>query len=469
MVYEPGFGEWLSKKRRTLGLTQKELAHQINIAAITLRKIEAEQRKPSVTIAQTMARALAIPADQYDSFIRFARGDWQSVPVVLSASIPLTDSTSGYAPLLPFHRSGLVGREKEIDGILRTIADERVRLVTLIGPPGVGKSRLADEVAHRLNLQFPARVRYLDLAAVDDPGLLDEYLFQSVDLDRLDSPFFYRPERQLAGKSIILVIDNAEHVAHLLAHRVDQLVQKSPGLQLLVTSREAFHIDGEVIFSISPLEYPHSHGVYSLDAETISQFSAVKLFVNCAQAVHPGFMVDLRNAHDIAAICDHLDGLPLALELFASRMRIMTPHALLSRLNSHFMLHSTLPRCLPVYHQTLQLAIDRSYSLLTLDEKLLFTYLSIFNGEFSLEMVESAFSATPPHNVIADLLLTLVAKSLIQVKFNQDGEPLFSMLTTIHNFATVHLRDFEQDDAAHIQFPLEVPGQSRAMHNVKYR
>jgi predicted ATPase/DNA-binding XRE family transcriptional regulator len=463
MVSEPGFGEWLSKQRKILGLTQKELAREINIAVITLRKIEAEQRKPSITIAQLIARFLAIPADQYNAFLRFARGEWQSLPALQSESVPW-DSTGLPSPKnIPVHHTRLVGRDYEANTLLRQFENENARLVTLIGPPGVGKSRLAIEVMHSFDQKFHDGAYYVDLATVDSHEQLERYMLQILGFSKPPSENpLHSIEVRIATKQIFMVIDNAERFIENVAPLIDQMIQACPNLKICVTTREALHIEGEVLLTVSPLEFPTSQKVDSTDFETLLQYPAVKLFIESARVFQPDFSFNLNNIKDIAELCEYLDGLPLAIELLASRMRVMTPHSLIPRLDQQFLLRSHEQHVVPAYHSTLQDAIDRSYDFLKLDEKLLFSYLSIFCEEFTLEMVESAFTVTPSHNVIADILSSLLDKSLIQETYPENGEPHFTMLNIIRQYAAERLKDFEQHEVAPAQFSLDIPSYSKA-------
>lgn len=454
MVYEVSFGEWLSRRRKSLGLTQVALAEKINCAVITLRKIEAEQRRPSLQIAGRIAQVLCVPSSEQKSFLRFARGEWLSTPPVEMVHIPWrTTGTAPWSrPIVP--HTSFVGRSKEISELSQIVVKPAVRLVTIVGAPGVGKSRLADELCRRMALHFPGGVFSISLATHADTAEIESALLQAIKSDQnLQGSLPQSLANEIASKRILLVLDDLEHIIQNARQVVYHLIQSYPNIKILAASRAPLHVAGELLFRLSPLDLPDEYQVHSLDLEVLSRVASLELFSACARVFQPGFNINPENVKEVVAICEQLDGLPLAIELVAPRLRLLSPQSLLVHLSSQFVLQSSAPDYLPENHATLQKAVDRSYALLTVDEKRLFTYLSIFPGSFTLGMVEAAFSATPPHNVIADLVVSLLDKSLVHQLTSAQKEPQFTLLKVIRLYAAEHLKDFNQDAVASWQIP----------------
>jgi predicted ATPase/DNA-binding XRE family transcriptional regulator len=463
-MYELSFGEWLSQRRKAFGLTQNELAEKIYCAVITLRKIEAGERRPSAQIAERIGQILGVPLSDQNAFLHFARGEWQSTPAL--EPVPYQWEILKPITQYPVHlnRNAFVGRSREIIEVSRYLTDTDAQLITLVGAPGVGKSRLSNEVIRKLGPEFPDGISAVSLADLSDPNVLQATLLQAIGMNTTAELYHIsQPNSETPKKRMLLVLDNVEHLISFLGPLVYQLLRAFPDMKILATSREPLHIAGEVIYSLSPLELPDERQKRLMDVELIRQNSALKLFEECARTFQPDFAISSENVNEVTAICERLDGLPLAIEVVASRIRLMTPQSLLAHLTSQFMLQSTGPGYLPAYHKTLERAIDRSYTLLSLEEKRLFTYLSVFNGFFTLEMVETAFSATPPHNIIADLMSSLLEKSLIQPVSIKRGEPHFGLLNIIQQYAADHLKDFDQDAVARLHFPPVFPSYSTSV------
>jgi predicted ATPase/transcriptional regulator with XRE-family HTH domain len=465
MVNDVSFGEWLSRRRKTFGLTQKELAIKINCAEITLRKIEAEQRRPSLQIAESIAQALDIPLDEQNTFLRFARGDWQAVPSGGTQSYPWNTPELSERVRVPVPLTPLIGREGELDTLKGDILSGNHQLITLVGSPGVGKSRLSFEVINSLKNDFPDGIFFVPLASIDRPDLLEPAILRSFEFNRTHAKSLRGwIKAGNANKRMLIILDNIELLIENARSVVYELLQSCPNLKILVTSRQALQIAGENIQSISALAYPSETDFQSLDFNTLSQFPAVKLFTEQVRMTMPNFSVDQANYTEIAELCRQLDGLPLAIELIAGRLQLMTLRSLLARLSNQFVLHTTATHGLPAHQKTLQQTIDRSYVLLSLEEKRLFTYLSVFTGTFTLETVEQSFSATSPHNALTDIMSSLLEKSLIQKTMDEQGESHFTLLNTIRRFAAEHLKDFNQGSIETIQYPLDFLRYSSEIH-----
>ncbi len=254
----------------------------------------------------------------------------------------------------------------------------------------------------------------------------------------------------IGDKQLLLVLDNCEHLIEDIAPLVSDLLKICPRLRILATSREGLRIPGEWLFSVPALEMPKAAS--TLNLETVSRFPAMILFAERARAVYPDFTLNAENIQPVAAICARLDGLPLAIELIAARVRLMSPQALLERLTESFVLSADGRRAVSARHKTLGEAIGWSYDFLSPEEQRLFTGLGVFSGGFTLEAAESIFSSKSSDNPlvkkpVSDLILSLSDKSLLQRTYDDQGEARFSMLVTIRNYALSCLHDlgFEEE------------------------
>jgi predicted ATPase len=337
---------------------------------------------------------------------------------------------------LPVPVTACVGREKEIGAVKELLLRNDVRLVTVTGPGGIGKSRLALEIARDLGDSFPSGIYFVSLAAVSDPQLIHLVIAQALGLRETggQSPSESLQEflRNSLSAPLLLLIDNFEHVlaaAPLLA----ELLSVSPNLKLLVTSRAALHVYHEQEFPVPPLALPDSKSLPPL--EVIAQSPAIALFVQRAAAVKPNFTLTDDNAAAVAEICTRLDGLPLAIELAAARAKLLSPAAMCTRLASRLQLLTGGARDLPARQQTLRQAIDWSYDLLTEAEQKLFRRLSVFQGGCTLEAVESVCDTKQDLGLdVLDGMASMVDKSLVRQMEQADGEPRFVMLETIREY-----------------------------------
>jgi transcriptional regulator with XRE-family HTH domain len=362
------FGDWLKHKRRALDLTQAALAGRVGCSAAAIRKLEAEERRPSAQIVERLAEIFEIPQDQQTAFLRFARGDVRSMPSETKEDFPWHASAAPAHSNLPATVTSLIGRQQEIGEVREYLSKDNLRLVTLIGPPGIGKTRLSLEVARRALLDFPDGVFFIALASLDDPSLIALTVAQALN--------FVEVKRQsgteqlsdgIRGKQMLLVLDNCEHLIEDVAALVSLLLSTCPHLKVLTTSRESLRIPGEWIYAVPAFDLPAEHS--SVNVEGASQYPALVLFVERARAVRAGFSLTSENIKTITAICARLDGLPLVIELMAARMRLLSPQELLDRLTGQFMLTADGMRAASERQKTLQHAIDWSYQLLPPEEQ----------------------------------------------------------------------------------------------------
>lgn len=354
---------------------------------------------------------------------------------------------------LPLASTPLIGREQDVAGVRAHLMREDTRLLTLVGPPGIGKTRLALQVAAEVNGLFDDGAFFAPLAAITDPDLVLPTIGQALNLD--DAGGRVWPERLrdfLRDKSILLVLDNFEQVV-AAAPQVSQLIAACPRLKILATSRTALRVRAERQFPVHALELPDLAHLPS--AAALARHSAIALFLDRAQAVAPDFEIDEANASAVAHIVHRLDGLPLALELIAARVKVLSPPMLLERLSGRLLLQSDSLRDADERQRTLMSAIAWSYNLLTPQEQMLFRRLGVFAGGWTLEAVELVCVAADPDGEsdrtdrtfsthateCLDVLTSLVTKSMVvrQVTSHAHDEPRYTLLETIREYAVVQL------------------------------
>jgi predicted ATPase/DNA-binding XRE family transcriptional regulator len=425
LTRKASFGQWLKQRRKALSLTQEDLARRIGCAAVTLRKIEADERRPSEQIAELLAQQLSIPADELKIFIRFARAE--------TAGVPVFGKISFHSPTnLPPQPTLLIGRDADVAAIYKRLLLPESRLLTLLGPPGIGKTRLAQQAAAEVLDAFAHGVFFVALAPISDASLVVTTIANTLGIPNAGPQ---TPQERLKlflrDKQMLLVLDNFEQILSA-APQIGELLAACPLLKILVTSRAPLRIRPERQFPVPPLDLPDLDPLP--DVENLAQYSAVTLFLERAQAVKPDFALVQDNAPTVAAICSRLDGLPLAIELISARVKLLPPTALLERLSGRLMLQSDGLRDIEPRHRTLNNAIDWSYQLLSVDEQVLFRRIGVFEGGWTLDAAE----AVCVHNLslhVIDGLASLLDKSLIKQEAMSDGSPRFMMLETIREYA----------------------------------
>jgi predicted ATPase/class 3 adenylate cyclase len=337
------------------------------------------------------------------------------------------------AHALPVQTTTLIGREREVAEITRLLLRDDVRLVTLTGPGGIGKTRLAVEVARRLAEDGQMAVAFTELAPIADPTLVPHAIAGAVGVrERAGRPLLETLAEVLRPARLLLVVDNCEHVVAGCAAVAQALRRACPDLCILATSRAPLEVSGEVTWSV-PLLAVSADGAPGSAAPALAE--AVQLFVDRARLTRPGFGLTDKNAEVVEEICRRLEGLPLAIELAAARIRLLPPDAMLARLDQRLRLLVGGPRDLPQRQQTLRDAIAWSYDLLNDAEQMAFRRLGIFAGGFSLDAAETV--CTPAANLL-DLLDSLLAKNLLRQE-RTTGEPRFTMLETIREYAREQL------------------------------
>jgi predicted ATPase len=343
-----------------------------------------------------------------------------------------------------------VGREQETAALEDLIVREGARLVTLTGPGGVGKSRLMVEAARRLGPGFADGCRFVELAPVSAPDLVAPTIAAGLGLSTSADQLIADLESYLRPRRLLLALDNFEQVVEA-ALLLTELLAAAPGLAMLVTSRTVLRLSGEHEFPVPPLPVPPAGA--DPDPEQLRRYASVSLFAERAHAAVPGFELTSGNAEAVAEICRRLDGLPLAIELAAARVKLLPPQALLSRLGQRFSLLTGGARDLPERQQALKNTLDWSFDLLSAAEQALFARLGVFAGPFSLAAAE-AVGADPREGQaerpgqVMDTLGSLVDSSLVRPG-TRGGEPRFSLLETIREYALGRLREGDDWRQAH--------------------
>jgi len=419
---------------------QDSRGHKIGCATITLRKIEAEERRPSLPIIEQLTKIFEIPENEQKNFLKFSRGDWKKAPGETAEETPWTRSQAGSKAKnnLPMQLTSFIGREQEINEIIGSILEHR--LVTLTGVGGVGKTRLALKTAADLLDQFRDGVWFVELAPLNDPSLVEQIIVSTLIIpERQGLSTLKRLKDFLRSKKLLLVMDNCEHLITACAEIVDTVLSNSPGVKILATSREPLGISGEMIWQVSPLSPPDIDQPPTL--EQLSQYEAVQLFIDRAMLVQPDFLLTQNNASAVTQICYRLDGIPLAIELAAARARILSVEQIASRLDDRFRLLTEGSRTALPRQQTLQAAIDWSYELLPEEECVLFRQLSVFAGGWTLEAAEQVCAGDQlASDQILDILLHLADKSLVMAR-TQETHPRYYMLETVRQYAHERLEE----------------------------
>jgi predicted ATPase/DNA-binding SARP family transcriptional activator len=335
---------------------------------------------------------------------------------------------------LPVPITSFIGREREVEEIIKLLGAHR--LLTLTGSGGVGKTRLAIESAKRLMDDFSDGVWWVELVGLNDPSLLSQEVAKAVGVREIPNrPMGEILLEQLQSKDTLLVLDNCEHLIGACAQLVDRLLSRCKNLKILTTSREALDILGETTWAAPALTLPSSED--NLSAKTLRTFESVRLFAERAEAIQPRFVLTDQNAGAALQICRRLGGMPLAIELAAARVKMMSPDDIAKRLDDRFSLLTSGNRTALPRHQTLRAAIDWSYELLTGAEQILFSRLSVFAGGFTLDAAEAicGFGELRSAEVL-DLLGRLVDKSLVSAEITPvTATSRYRLLETIRQYA----------------------------------
>src|SRR5215203_4099896 len=392
----------------------------------------------------------------------------------LPSEFPPLRTLDAYRNNLPLQPTPLVGREKEASEVCDLLRAEETRLLTLTGPGGIGKTRLALQAAADLLDEFPDGAFFVPLATLTEAELLPPAVAEMVGVKETgEQPLDEGIKDYLSERRLLLVLDNLEQVLGA-APAVTELLAVAPGLKVLATSRAPLALYGEHEYAVPPLSLPDVRQLPDIAA--LSQYAAVSLFIERAQAAKAEFEVTSESAPAVAEICVRLDGLPLAIELAAARIKMLPPKAMLQRLSSRLKLLTGGARDLPERQRTLRATIEWSFALLDEGEQLLFGRLAVFSGGRTLEAIETICDAEGDLPVEAfEGVSSLVDKSLLRQEEGPNGEPRFVMLETVHEFARDKLEESaeaEQIKRAHAQYFLtlaeEAPPELRSPDQLEW-
>ena len=435
------FGAQLRALRVAAGFTQEELA---TIAGLSVHAVSAlergERRRPHVDTIRALVAALDLAGPVRDALVLSARASDHD-----TAANELTSSS------LPIALTGLLGRDEDISTLRQWLRDPAARLITLVGAGGVGKTRLALAIAQSLVEEDAFRVVFVELATVHDPAFVGPAIAEALGMSDMTAVDLLRGVRGACDGRLptLLVLDNCEQVLDA-APLVADLLSSVPALRLLATSRAPFRMRGERLYTVGPLEL--EAGADAIAPADLSHAPAVRLFVERVRDVEPAFRLTLANAGTVTAICRRLDALPLALELAAPWMKVLTVDDLLQRLERDVLLPPAGPRDLPERQQTMNATVAWSYQLLDRHEQRAFRQIASLPGRFPIEAAAAVLGDTDAASGLDETLAAtaaLIDKSLLhRVETGVEQRPLYQMLETVRAFAALELAESGEADAA---------------------
>jgi len=432
------FGQLLRQYRLAAGLTQDGLAEKAGLSTRGLSDLERGLRhSPHPDTVRRLGDALALDGEKRSALAA------SGVTARHQRHAPEPGPNRLRESSLPTPLTSFVGREQERAALAPLL--RKRRLLTLVGTGGVGKTRLALQLAHEVKDAYTDGVCFVDLAALAQPDLVAPALASSLGIAEHDGQTPAATLVQaLRTRQLLLVLDNCEHLVQAYAEIVDALLRSAPRLRVLATSREPLGVEGETTWPVPPLSLARPEAA----AEDQATSDAVRLFVERAQAVRPEFLLSEDNLTAVMAICRTLDGIPLALELAAARLRVLSPEEMLARLGQGLSVLAGGSRTVSERHRTLRAAVDWSYGLLSHSERELFDRLSVFAGSWTLEAVEAVCAADPIEQPdVLDLLTSLVDKSLAMVE-SYRGQGRYRLLGPLCQYAAERLSARGADEVA---------------------
>ena len=406
-----GFGSLLRRHRLAAGLSQGALAERARMSLDAISALErGHRRTPQRATLALLAGALALDDEQRAQFEAASR-PLRSLPRSGVVTVGPWSGTSATTNNLPIHRTSFVGREQDIADVTDLLG--RQRLLTILGSGGVGKTRLALHVGAQLLDRYPDGVWFVDLAPISDPELVSSVTAQALGMSqqqgrRVDEAI----PQWLKRKKLLLIFDNCEHVAETVAHLAASILTTAPEVQILTTSRQTLAIAGETVHRLRSLSLPAEGAGLAVDEAL--RYSAIVLFSDRAKAADTRFALTENTAPIVAEICRHLDGMPLAIELAAARVNVLSIPSLAQRLNERLRILTDRGRDALPRQKALSALIDWSYDLLTAQEQRLFARLGVFAGGFGLDAATSVCGSAALDAIdILDLLASLTDKSLV--------------------------------------------------------
>jgi predicted ATPase/DNA-binding XRE family transcriptional regulator len=436
------FGDLLRRARRAASLSQEELAERAGLSARAISALErGVNRVPRRDTLEMLAGALDLPADERTAWERARRNVAKREAHGYPKHRAVAPTPGIPAPLTP-----LVGREREIDDVRRLLRHEGLRLVTVTGPGGVGKTRLVIAVAHEIAADYPDGVTFIDLSALSDPDLVLPSIVTTLGISTAGArPVLDVLIDAMRQQQRLLAVDNFEHVA-AASVSVGALLAGCPGLSIVTTSRVPLRIQGEQEYPLSALDLPGETGL--TDPQTALRSPAVQLFVQRARAIRPEFRLTADTTSLVVAICSRLDGLPLAIELAAARTRALSLQGILQRMEHRLDLLVERGESLPPRQRTIRGAIQWSYDLLSPEQQQLARALSVFRGGATLEAISAVAGVDEQRDNLHDLE-ELVKHSLVQLRELPDGSLRYAMLETIREFGSERLDASPEADQIH--------------------
>ena len=459
------FPDWLKHRRKALDLSREALARSAHCSASAVRRLEAGDLRPSTQLAGLLADVLGVAPAEREAFVLYARGFSQTPPLpdAYSPAVNTAPVAAGPEPSagdLPAPLTSFVGRKQEVTAVIELLQNPGVRLLTLTGPPGTGKTRLSLAAAAQLagKAAFPQGAYFVPLAPITDPDLVTTAVAQTLGVvEPMRSGDGPDPLRRalkefLRSRRLLLVLDNFEQVIGAAA-MVTDLLAAAPGVKALVTSREALHLYGEHEFPVPPLPLPDVNHLPTatpalsevvVAVPYLSRYASIRLFQERVRAVQPDFRLTAENVADVARICAWLDGLPLAIEMAAAQVKWLTPAQVFTQLRARLMALTGGPRDLTPRQQSLSGAIAWSYHLLMPAERMVFDVLGVFVDGCEVTAVQAVLTkmemgdwrlADDPSLVLN--LQSLVEKSLL---YKLPDAPRYAMLQTLREYAREQLQ-----------------------------
>lgn len=434
---EVSFGEWLKRRRGAEGWTQEQLAQKIHCSTSALRKFESEERRPSTDVVEQLAEIFNVPREERLSFLHFARGDWQAIGSKGPEASPWQVSETALQSNLPSPISSFVGRDKEQVEVIHLL--KKNRLVTLSGPGGIGKTRLALQVGQQLLHDFPDGVWFVPLDSLSDPLHVPQTVASVFDVrEGTNQQVIETLKNVLRRKTLLLILDNCEHLLDACAQLITTLLAYCPNLRILTTSREILNMEGEATYYLLSLSLPEE----SASPVKLAEYESIQLFIERARLAQSTFHLTEENARAVADISHKVDGIPLAIELTAACVNVLTVEEISKQLQSSFVILANDHRTKLPRHQTLQASLDWSWSLLTDAERSFLRQLSVFAGGWTLEAAGSVCDG----NALR-LMSALVQKSLVKVKQESEHETRYYFHEIVRQYAREKLLEAGENEA----------------------
>ncbi|MFZ5810350.1 MAG: ATP-binding protein [Chloroflexota bacterium] len=382
-------------------------------------------------MVKRLATLFDIPAEEYPQFMRFARGDIRSGHEGSEELFPWRKDKVPSRMYYPVPLTSFIGRDEEMKEILDLIHDPSIRIVTLIGPPGVGKTRLAVETAHRAQDTFQQGVYFISFSGQQNSAQIFSAMSRVLNISETDAiPPLDRLRMRIGEKRMLLVMDGCDQLLDTLPFILYELCEICPHLTILATSSEAIKMTGEWLYAVHPLRIPSVDSPPNL--ETARYYPAIRLFEDRVRAACPEFKLTNENIQDVIVLCACLEGMPFAIEHTAAKLRLYSLREVLEHIN---LARGDWNNNIPAYAEKLYSAITRRYERLSQDEQTVFAFLSVFSGGFRLDASEEVLKAVIPETSVSDILILLLEKSLIQRTICICGDVRFTMLEVTRHYA----------------------------------